>query len=51
MKREWLVIDVTAVGSPTRAEGDIFGLTFGVFWPVQATFVVGNPRCDVGIHS
>ena len=43
--------DVTSVGSSDRAECDIFGGDFGDFWPIQATFVVGEPLCDVGIPS
>ena len=42
MKIEWLVTDVTAVGSPASAEGAIFGGDFGCFLPIQATFVVGG---------
>ena len=34
MKIEWLVTDVTSVGSPARAECAIFGGMFGVFWPI-----------------
>ena len=43
--------DVTAVGSPDRAERAILGMILGVFWSIQATFVVGEPLCDVGIPS
>ena len=46
------MIDVTAVGSPERAEHDIYGMTFGVFGQlVQAAFVVKGPLCDLGIPS
>ena len=50
MKMKWLVADVTAVGSPARAEHAILGGDFGwaLFWPIQAIFVVGEPFCDVG---
>ena len=46
MKIEWLVADVTPVGSPDRAEcamyfGDDFG--WALFWPIQAVFTVGEP--------
>ena len=37
MKTEWLITDETYVGSPPRAEHDILGMVFVVFWPVQAT--------------
>ena len=46
MKTEWLVTNV-AVGSPDRAERDILKMILDVFWPIQATFVVGEPFCDV----
>ena len=52
MKIEWMVTDVTAVRSPDRAERAILGVIlagrFFDFWPIQATFVVGEPLCDVG---
>ena len=51
MKREWLVADVTPVGSPDRAEGGILGMLLNVFWPIQAAFVVGKPFCDVAVPS
>ena len=52
MKIEWLVTDVTAVGSPDRAEHDDFGMILGVIWPLQAISVVRKPCCDdVGIIS
>ena len=52
MKTEWLVSDVTSVGSPDRAECVIyFEDGFRRFWPIQAIFVVGEPLCDtIGIH-
>ena len=50
LKIEWLVTDVTAVGSPDRAECDILGMTLGVLSQlVQAAFLVGGPFCDLGI--
>ena len=51
MKTEWLVADVTTVGPPDRAECDIFGMILGVFWPIQAVFVVAKPLYDVRIPS
>ena len=42
MKTEWLIADVTSVWSPDRVEHDIFGVISGVYWPIQATFVVGG---------
>ena len=49
-KIEWLVADVTANGAPDRAEHMYyFRSDFGwaLFWPFQATFVVGEPLWDV----
>ena len=54
MKLEWLVADVTAVGSSDRAERAMyFGGDFGsaFFLSVQAVFVVGETFCDVGTPS
>ena len=49
MKIEWLVADVTAVGFPDRAERAILWMILaGLFWAVQAIFVVGEPLWDVG---
>ena len=50
---EWLVADVTAVGSPDRAECVILRVILAgrVFWPIQAVFVVGEPICGVGTPS
>ena len=41
------------VGSPDRARArcDILGMMLGVFWPIQAIFVIGESVCDVGIPS
>ena len=49
IKIEWLVTDVTAVGSPGRAERVIFRGGFGwtCFWPIQGIVVVPEPLCDV----
>ena len=49
MKREWLVTNVTAVGSPDRVEHTVFGAILGVFQPIQATCVVEETHCDVRI--
>ena len=51
MKTEWLVTDVTPVGSPNRAEDNFLGFILDVFRPNQAVFVVGEPLCDVGTPS
>ena len=51
MKIEWLATNVTPVRSSERADHGILGMTLGVFWPVQAAFVVGEPLCDVEITS
>ena len=50
MKIKWFVTDVTAVGTPDRAERAILKLILAgpFFWPIQAVFVVGEPLCDVG---
>ena len=50
MKIEWLIADVTAVGSLDTAERGIFEGDFGwaLFWPIQAIFVVGRPLCGLG---
>ena len=47
MKTKWLVADETSVGSPDRAERDIFGVILDAFWSIQATFVAGEPLCDL----
>ena len=49
MKIEQLVANVTPVVFPDRAEFDILGIMFDVFWPNLAAFVVGEPLFDVGI--
>ena len=51
MKLEWLVSNLTAVGFSARAESDFFEVILGVFWPIQAAFVVGQPLCDLQIPS
>ena len=54
MKIDWLVANVTAAGSPDRAQramylGGDFGLAF--FEPIQAIFVIRGPLCDVRTPS
>ena len=51
MKIKWLVTDVTAVESPERAERAILGMLLGVFWSIQAVFVVWEPLYGVGALS
>ena len=53
MKTEWLVTDVTAVGSPDRAERAILGVILAgrFFLPNQVVFLVGEPLCDVATPS
>ena len=50
MKIEWLVADVTVVGSPDRAEcASLEAILAG---PIQAVFVVVEPlSCDVRTQS
>ena len=52
MKIEWLVADVTAVGSIEKAERAILGVFYdwASFWPIKVIFVVGDPLCGVGTH-
>ena len=47
MKIEWAVTDLTPVGSSDRAGCDSFGMILDSFWAIQATFVAGEPLCDV----
>ena len=53
MKIEWLVADVTAVGSLDRAGRAILGgdCDWACFWPIQVIFVVREPLFGVGIAS
>ena len=53
MKIEWLVTDVTAVGSPDRTEHAILRVILAgrFFLPSQAVFVSGEPLCDAGTPS
>ena len=53
MKIEWLVMDVTAVGPPDRAERVIFEVILAerYFWPIQAVFLGRELLCEVGTPS
>ena len=51
MKTEWLVTNVTPVGSPERAERDILGIILDVFSANSGRFLVMEPLCDVGNPS
>ena len=52
LKIEWLVANVTPVGSPARAEHDVLGLLLlDVGWPIQAIFLVEKSLCDIAIPS
>ena len=42
LKTEWLVADVTPVGSTANAERDILEMILDVFWSIQVAFVVGE---------
>ena len=51
MKIEGLVVNVTAVGSPDRAESEFWN-DLGQFWTIQAAFVVWEPPlCDLERNS
>ena len=52
VKIEWLVNDLTAVGSPGRTEHAILGMILAKrYLPIQDIFVVAEPLCDVGTSS
>ena len=52
MKIKCLAVDVTALRSHERAERAILGVILvWHFWPIQASFVVVTPLCDVGTSS
>ena len=54
VKTEWLVADVTAIGSLDRAEcATYFGGDCGwaCFLQIKVVFVVAAPLCDVGAPS
>ena len=50
MKIEWLVDNITAVGSPDKARV-YFGGDFGRSWSIKDTFVFGGLLCDVRMPS
>ena len=52
MKIEWLVANITAVGSPDRAECGVLEVIFaGLFWTIQTVPVAEEPLCDVETPS
>ena len=51
MKMELLITNVTANGSPTRAESEVCWIIFDVFWSIQIACVVGEPRYDLETPS
>ena len=51
MKVEWLVVDSSAVGSLISAESEELRVTSAVFWPMRATFLIGEPLCDLETPS
>ena len=52
MKTEWLVADVTTVGSSARAERNICEVILAEqFLPIQLVFVAGELLCGVGTPS
>ena len=51
MKIKWLIIGLTGVRSPTRAESGVLGWFWaflGQFY--QAAFVAGEPFCDMYVN-
>ena len=50
MKIEWLVADVTAVGSLDTPKCAVLGgdRDWVCFWPIKVIFVVREPLCGVG---
>ena len=51
MKIEWLNTNMTAIGSPAKAESEIFWVVLGVFLPIWAAIVVGEPLCELETPS
>ena len=51
LKTEWLFADVTVVGCRDRGGHAILGMILSVLWPIQATFGVGEPFCDIEIPT
>ena len=46
MKSEWLITNVIAIKSPTRAESELFWVILGIFRSIQAAIMVGETLCD-----
>ena len=46
-----MVANVTPVGSPEKVERAVLGMVLGIFWSIQAVFVIGEPLCDIGSPS
>ena len=51
IKTEWLITNVIAIKSPTRAESELFWVILGIFRPIQAATVVGGTLCDLETFS
>ena len=52
MKIKWIVVNVTAVGSPDSAAHAIFGVILAVrFLPIQTVVTAGEPLSDVETAS
>ena len=43
MKIKRLIIDVKAVGSPARADSELFGVILCIIMPIQAIVVIREP--------
>ena len=35
----------SAIRSPARSESELFWVILGIFWPIQAATVAGEPLC------
>ena len=46
-----MVVDVTPGVSSDRAERATQEMILDIFWPIQASFVVREPLCDLGAPS
>ena len=51
MKIKRLVVDVTAVGSPTSAENEKHRVVLDNFLLIQVAVVIGQPLCDLKMFS
>ena len=51
MNNECLMVSVTAVGSPIRAEVKLFGLLLTFVWQIWVKFLVGVPLCNAKLPS